>query len=155
MEWRLLYAEAVDGLRLIGDACTKQNAREIRVMDCVGVMLGFKRKAGMAAVCCSVMPLKVHMLGRINLHAGLGGAQMHDAPALRIIEGAKAAHPAARDCEVKIVAVLFYHHGVFRAAGKAVPETQTGTEIYRQTVNGKFFSRRNEGIVGFGDKRSI
>ena len=63
MDRCLLYAETVDGLRFIGDACTKQNAREIRVMDCIGVMLSFKRKAGMAAVCCSVVPLEVHMLG--------------------------------------------------------------------------------------------
>ena len=119
------------------------------------MMLGFQRQASMAAIMRALVTGKTHVLAGVNLHAGLGGAQVHHAAALRIIQRAEAAHAAARHGKVEIKAIFRCHHGILAAAGKALAQAQPGSEIHRQAVHGQLAAGRNQRVVRLGNERRV
>ena len=119
------------------------------------MMLGFQRQASMAAIMRALVTGKIHMLAGIHLHARLGGAQVHHAAALRIIQRPKAAHAAARYGKVEIIAIFCHHHGILAAAGKPLAQAQPGAEIYRQAVHGQIVAGGDQRVVRLGNERRV
>ena len=105
---------------------SKDDGREVRVMDGVGIMLRLKADGGVA-----------EMIPRVELNGGLRGSHFHNAAALRLDEAGGDLQPLSFGEDVVVIVAGHFRFQLL----DAIPDARRLVEIHERAFERKDFAR--------------